>query len=198
VTFEFHPVTPDRWPDLDRLFSAAPETRDGDPPKCWCMEWRLPRAQWEAQQGEGNRRAMQAFIESGQVPGILAYAEGEAVAWCSISPRAQHSGLKEMGSYRWFENPEVWTVTCFYVRGESRGQGLMTALLQAAVDYAKEHGARVVEGHPVDPETTEDAEFGLYMGTAPTFRKAGFVEVARGAYNRPVMRYYVEQRQPAS
>ena len=31
----FHEVTPDRWPDLERLFSAK-----GGPAYCWCMPFR--------------------------------------------------------------------------------------------------------------------------------------------------------------
>ena len=156
------------------------------------MEWRLARAVWEEGRGEGNRQAMQGFIESGQVPGILAYAEGEAVAWCSISPRAQHVGLQALGSYRRFDNPEVWTVTCFYIHDGFRGQRLMPALLEAAVEYATEQGAQMVEGYPVDEQSEQVGTGpGLYLGTASVFQKAGFVEAARGAYNRPVMRYYV-------
>ncbi|HEU4759635.1 MAG TPA: hypothetical protein VFT91_06595, partial [Dehalococcoidia bacterium] len=73
---EFHPVTRERWPDLDRLFAASAAEDLGNPSRCWCMEWRLAsHAQWVEQAGEGNRRAMKAHIESGEVPGILAYVD---------------------------------------------------------------------------------------------------------------------------
>lgn len=32
---EFLPVTPERWPDLARLFEGR-----GGPKYCWCMVWR--------------------------------------------------------------------------------------------------------------------------------------------------------------
>lgn len=156
--FSYHPVTPDRWPDLEGLFSAAGETGQGSPARCWCMEIRRPLDEWRAQQGGGNRRAMKMLVESGQVPGILAYADGEPVAWCSIAPRPQFVGLKEIGQFRRFDNPDVWTVSCFYVRDDFQGHGLMEKLLRAAVERATAHGAKVVEGYPVDPQSPEERE----------------------------------------
>jgi GNAT superfamily N-acetyltransferase len=133
------------------------------------------------------------MIASGRVPGILAYDGARPVAWCSISPRAQHDGLQAMGAYRNFANPDVWLVSCFYVAEAARGRGMMARLLEAGIAYAREHGAKVVEGYPGD-ERSEGPGPGLYMGTASTFARLGFVEVARGAYNRPVMRCYLEPR----
>ncbi|MGE5719191.1 MAG: GNAT family N-acetyltransferase [Nocardioidaceae bacterium] len=36
------------------------------------------------------------------------------------------------------------------MRREHRGSGIGVALLEAAVDWAAQHGASVLEGHPVD------------------------------------------------
>jgi GNAT superfamily N-acetyltransferase len=155
------------------------------------MEWRRPRDEWEANRGEGNRQAMRALIDAGTVPGILAYDGDEPVGWCSISPRAQHRGLEAVGSYRNFANPDVWLVSCFYISHAARGRGMMACLLDEATSYAKQHGAKVVEAYPGD-DSVEGPGPGLYLGSVGTFSRAGFVEVARGVYNRPVMRYYVE------
>lgn len=194
MRFEFHPMTSERRPDLDRLFSASKVGHGGEPCNCWCMEWRLPRAEWEAGKGEGNREAMRRFIDSGQAPGILAYSGSEPVAWCSIAPRPQLPGLKAIGKYRNFDNPDVWLVSCFYVSEAARGRGLMKRLLEAALAYATERGAKVVDGYPVEPQTVEDPERTLYWGLDTVFRELGFVEVARAAGRRPVMRYVVEQQ----
>jgi hypothetical protein len=50
--FTFYPVTPERWPDLERLF--GPRGACGG---CWDMWWRAERSTFEAQQGDGNRAA---------------------------------------------------------------------------------------------------------------------------------------------
>ncbi len=64
---EIHPLTLDRWPDLEALFS-----QERAPNECWCMWWRIPRAEWQRQKGEGNRLALKRIVESGEVPGLLA------------------------------------------------------------------------------------------------------------------------------
>ncbi len=188
-TVEFRPVTRERWPDLDRLFQASAGEELGNPSRCWCMEWRLPsRAAWEQQAGEGNRVAMRGFIESGQVPGMLAYVDGEPAGWCSVSPRPTLIGLREVGQYRRFEDPTVWCIICFYVPEQRRGRGLMKALLGAAVEYATGQGARIVEAYPVTPEAFGDGA----GGSIPVFEQAGFVDVARISDRQRVMRYYAE------
>ena len=53
------------------------------------MWWRITRGQFEEQQGEGNRQAMQTIVESGEIPDILLYEGREPVGWCSVAPRAR-------------------------------------------------------------------------------------------------------------
>lgn len=193
---EFHPVTLERWPDLEALFQAADETEAGNPAGCWCMEWRMDRATWREGSGEPNRRAMKRFIAEGNVPGILAYHGGETIGWCSIAPRRTLFGLKEVAEYRNFENPDVWSVSCFYVPPRARGKGMTSALLRAAVEHAAARGAKIVEGYAAEGES--------FMGRLSTFEKAGFEIVGppgklKGEYEeysgrQRVVRYYVEGR----
>jgi hypothetical protein len=43
-------------------------------------------------------------------------------------------------------------VSCFVVRRAHRGSGIGVALLEAAVDWAAQHRASVLDGHPVDTD----------------------------------------------
>lgn len=183
---EFHPVTEERWADFEALF--GPRGACGG---CWCMWWRLKRSEFDAQKGEGNRLAMKAIVESGEVPGILAYSGGEPVGWCSIGPREVFGSLQRSRILKPVDEQPVWSVVCFYVVKEYRRKGVTGALLRAAVDYARAHGARIVEGYPVDPVKPTMPDPFVYHGLASTFRKAGFVEVARRSETRPIMRYDV-------
>ena len=189
-SLEFHPVTPGRWPDLDRLFSESAGEELGNPSRCWCMEWRLSsHKKWEDGQGEPNRKAMRRFVAGRQVPGILAYIDGEPAGWCSVSPRPTLIGLKAVGQYRRFDDPSVWVVVCFYVPENRRGQGLMGRLLEAAVRFAVANGARIVEGYPADARYAGDGA----GGTIDVFQRAGFVEVTRVREHQAVMRYYTDR-----
>jgi hypothetical protein len=59
------------------------------------------------------------------------------------------------------------------------------------VGYAVRHGARIVEGYPVDPKTPRIPAAFAWTGLASAFRQAGFVEVLRRSETRPIMRYTV-------
>ena len=91
LNLDFHPVTPERWSDFETLFGER-----GACGGCWCMWWRLKRSEFEKQKGEGNKRAMKKIITSGEVPGVLAYKDGQPVAWCSVGPREVFSALGKM------------------------------------------------------------------------------------------------------
>jgi GNAT superfamily N-acetyltransferase len=182
---EIHPVSPERWRDLETLF--GPEGADGG---CWCMWFRLRRRDFGRSSGEQNRQAMKDIVDSGEAPGLLAYAGGEPVGWVSLSPREKLPHLEHSRKLKRVDDQPVWSIVCFVVDGRFRRRGLMTKLLQAAIDYARQRGAKIVEAYPVEPRGRL-ADGAGYTGIASVFRKAGFVEVLRRVKHQPIMRYLV-------
>ncbi len=183
---EFHPLTPERWRDLEALFGER-----GASGGCWCMWFRTQRSQWQRQKGEGNRRAFKGIVDSGEVPGLLAYAGGQPVGWCAVAPRESYSALERSRVLKRIDDEPVWSVVCFFVAKPFRRRGVTTALLKAAVDYCKARGARIIEGYPIDPRDSGMPAAFAYPGLAASFRGAGFVEVLRRSEQRPIMRYLV-------
>ena len=59
-------------------------------------------------------------------------------------------------------------------REDGAAIGVASALLDAAVAYAAEHGAAILEGYPVDTRGTRISSASVYTGTAGMFRRAGF------------------------
>jgi hypothetical protein len=59
-------------------------------------------------------------------------------------------------------------------------------LAAAAVEFARDRGARALEGYPIITEGATADE--LHVGTVNTFRAAGFTEVGRPTKRRVVMR----------
>jgi GNAT superfamily N-acetyltransferase len=184
-TLEYHPATAERWQDLEKLF--GPRGAYGG---CWCMWWRIARSQFSKQAGESNKQALKHIIDSGEIPGILAYANGEPVGWCSLAPREAFPSLERSRTLKRVDDQPVWSIVCFYVARPYRGKGLMVDLLKAAIAYAKEQGATIIEGYPVESHNNLPP-VSNYMGIASAFRKAGFVEVERRSEKRPIMRYTV-------
>jgi GNAT superfamily N-acetyltransferase len=66
-----------------------------------------------------------------------------------------------------------------WVRGTARGEGVAAALLDAAVDWAREQGAKTLEAYPVEvePGATMNAE-SAYTGTIAMFERTGFKVVS--------------------
>jgi GNAT superfamily N-acetyltransferase len=75
----------------------------------------------------------------------------------------------------------------FYVRRTYRGQGVMGALIDAAVSASAAAGAPILEAYPVDTAVPEHTR-NLFMGVASSFARRGFEVVARRQPDRPMMR----------
>ncbi len=183
---EFHTLTPDRWRDLESLFGER-----GACGGCWCMWWKLKRSEFVKSKGVANKKRFKKLVDSGKVPGVIAYSGDEPVAWCALAPRDQYDTLSRSRILKPVDDAAVWSVVCFFVARPFRRRGLTSRLLRAAVQYAAENGAKVVEGYPVDPKSGRMADAFAYTGLASMFRSAGFVEVLRRSPTRPIMRYYV-------
>jgi GNAT superfamily N-acetyltransferase len=155
------------------------------------MWWRLTRSEFNEKKGDGNRASLKKIVASGEVPGLLAYARGLPVAWCSIGPRENYPVLARSRVLARVDDRPVWSVVCFFIAKPYRRKGLTLALLRAAITYAKKRGAVVVEGYPVEPRGGATADAFAFTGLSSTFRRAGFVEVARRSETRPIMRFFI-------
>ena len=184
---EVRPLTPERWPDLEKLFGPG-----GAYGGCWCMWFRLRRKEFAQNSGKQNRQAMKEIVDSGEPPGLLACVDGEPVGWVSLAPRDKFTHLERSRTFKRVDDQPVWSIVCFFVAKPYRGQGLMEKLLEAAIRYAADRGAKIVEGYPVEPGERLSGYSG-YTGIVSTFRKAGFAEVLRRADRRPIMRYAIER-----
>ena len=184
---QFHPVTPDRWKDFEKLFGP-----NGACAGCWCMWRRVPRAEFTQKHYAGNKRAIKKIITTGQEPGMLAYADSEPIGWCAIAPREVYPSLDRSNVLQRVDDQPVWSVTCFYIARGYRKHGVTALLLQATIQFARQHGAKIVEGYPIDAGGEKKSTTSVFTGVASTFAQAGFVEVARRSPTRPIMRYFIK------
>jgi GNAT superfamily N-acetyltransferase len=180
------PVTPEHWDDLETLFGLR-----GAYGGCWCMFWRLPSAQFTRQSGEGNRQALQQIVNSGEVPGLLAYVDETPVGWVSVAPRTTFTRLERSRVLKAVDDLPVWSVVCFFVEKKYRRLGLTVELLKAAAAFAAEHGASILEGYPIDVGDGKYPDAYAYTGLVAAYEKAGFTEVARRSERRPIMRIHL-------
>ena len=157
------------------------------------MWWRLPTPAFRAGHGEGNRRAFLRYVEEGHVPGLLAYDGARAIGWIAVELREAYVRLARSRNLAPVDDTPVWSITCFFVDRAHRRRGVARALIAAAVAHARAAGARLVEAYPRDPGKGA-VPASLYTGVPSTFRGLGFVEVARRAPHRPILRLNVSRR----
>ena len=181
--FVVRPLTPGRWKDLERLFGER-----GACGGCWCMWWRLSRSEFAKQKGAGNKRAFKKIVDSGEVPGLLAYQRGEPIGWCGIGPRERFPALERSRILKRVDDQPVWSVACFFVARPYRRKGVTRRLLLAAKQYARKQGATVLEGYPVDPGKSAMPDVFAWTGFASAFQASGFQEILRRSEKRPILR----------
>jgi len=186
INLNFHPLTPERWDDFVKLFGER-----GACGGCWCMWWRLKRSDFEKQKGGINKEAMKKIVLSGKIPGLLAYNGDEPVGWCSSGPREDFSALERSRVLKRVDDEPVWSVVCFFIAKPYRKMNLSLELLKASVEYAREKGAGIVEGYPIEPRKDKYPDAFAYTGFLSIFKDTGFVEVERRSETRPIMRYYI-------
>jgi GNAT superfamily N-acetyltransferase len=184
----FHPLTIDGWKDLESLFGER-----GACGGCWCMWWRLKRSEFEQQKGKKNKAALKKIVKSGQAPGILAYSEGRPIAWCSIGPRDTFPALERSRVLKRIDDKPAWSIVCLFIARGFRKKGISSAIIKAAVAYAKRKGARIVEGYPIEPKKGRWPDAFVWTGVPSAYLKAGFKEVHRGSPTRPIMRCVVKR-----
>jgi len=189
LALTFHPAARSRWSDVEELFGER-----GACGGCWCMFWRLPRKQFDASKGTGNKRAFRRLITSGAEPGLLAYHGDEPIAWCAVAPREQYIALDRSRILQPVDEKPVWSVSCLFIKKPYRRQGVSSRLLRAAVEFAAQRGGSIVEGYPVEPSMEKMPDPFLWHGVPSAFRAAGFKEVLRRSKSRPIMRFSVRRR----
>lgn len=188
VEIRIEPASPERFDDAQHALSGG-----GDGRGCQCQWWTLTNADFQRTPIEQRAELFRDEMAESVAPGLIAYVDGEAAGWVRVGPRTRQVRLGRTKNFTaasrepW-DDPDVWAVTCFVVRREHRGLGLNARLLEAAVAFAKRHGARLIEAYPLDPDAgSKKSSSALFHGVVSTFRDAGFTEVGRPRPDLAVM-----------
>ena len=157
------------------------------------MLWRLKRSEFEKQKGDQNKTAFKAVVDSGQAPGILAYANGSPIGWCAVAPRETYPALDRSRVLKRIDDKPVWPIVCLFIARPYRRKGVSVELLKAASEYIRHRDGKIVEGYPVEPRKDAMPDAFAWTGIASAFLEAGFVECERRSDSRPIMIRNVRQ-----
>jgi GNAT superfamily N-acetyltransferase len=181
--------------DIQVVFGAQ-----GDARRCQCQRYKLAfRESWRSvgAQQLAARLGEQTHcgVPGATTTGLVAYLGPEPVGWCAVEPRSAYTGLARTFRVPWEGRSEdkadngVWAVTCFVTRAGFRRRGISRALARATVAFARDRGARAIEGYPMLTEPGQEVAWGeLHVGSRRIFADAGFIEVGRPTIRRVVMR----------
>ena len=188
------PANEASWRDLQAIFGVRGYTA-----VCQCQWFRARDRPWNEIPREelAARLRLQTGCgdpQSKTTSGLVGYVDGEPVGWVAVGPRTafprlpiRRVALKARG-----EDPDdstVWSVVCFATRAGYRRRGVMRALVQPAIEFARERGARALEAYPMITEPGKEITWGeVHVGTRSIFEDAGFTEVANPTPRRVVMR----------
>jgi GNAT superfamily N-acetyltransferase len=189
------PANEASWDDLRAIFGNR-----GYAAYCQCQKYKMRSwAEWRSLQVSGRMQRLEAethcgFPNARTTSGLVAYLDGEPVGWCAVEPRTAYPRLLRT-PVPWQDRDEnktddgVWAVICFATRAGFRRRGIARALARATVAFARERGARAIEGYPMVTEPGQEVTWGeLNVGSQSIFVDAGFVEASRPTLRRVVMR----------
>lgn len=182
------------WEDLQTVFGVR-----GAAARCQCQRYKLaPKEAFRNFPVEERADRLRRQTDAGNpgsgttTSGLVAYLDGEPVGWCAVEPRPRFTGLLRNNRVPWDGRDEdkadetVWAVTCLLTRAGFRKRGVSRALARAAVDFARERGARALEAYPIVTKDVIVEE--LHVGTKSVFADAGLTVVSRPSARRLVMR----------
>lgn len=182
----FEPLTDVTWKAFEQLFGPR-----GACAGCWCMTWRLTKADYELSKGDGNKSKTKKLAHSREPVGVLAFHGNKPVGWCAVAPREKYTRLEKSRVLKPVDDQPSWCVSCFFIDKSCRMKGLSVPLLKAAVDYAGTFGAKIIDGYPIEPKEKKMPDVFAWTGILSSYLKAGFVEVERHSPSRPIVRYYL-------
>lgn len=193
------PANEATWDDIQAVFGVR-----GQAASCRCQWYKTAPRTWDGQnpalmtQERAGQLRVQTAADHPDSPvtsGLVAYVDGEPAGWVAVEPRTAYPRLQRKPLV-WKDRPgedksdtAVWALTCFVVRVGFRRRGLMLALARAAIDFARDRGARALEAYPLQVDAGQDVAWGeLFVGKDTVLAEAGFREVTHPTQRRSVMR----------
>ena len=166
------------WHDVEQLFGRA-----GASNGCWCQYWILG-ADYTRRERSQNMHDLAEQVDSSHA-GLVAYRNGEPLAWARFTPRSQLDWLLRRFSRYDFGNEAAWSLSCFFIAPKPRRHGVMTELVKFAAGWGRDHDT-MIEGYPIDTGV-DGATRNVFPGVLSAFLNVGFIETGRLGKDRAVV-----------
>jgi GNAT superfamily N-acetyltransferase len=200
------PANEASWPDIQAIFGVR-----GSSAVCWCQRYKLkPKEAFGKVPARDRAARLREQTHCGDptsptTSGLIGFLDGEPVGWCAVEPRPAYFGLVRVFRVPWEGRSEdksdasVWSVTCILLRAGFRRKRISYDLVRSAVGFARDRGARALEGYPRITQPGQDVTWDeIHVGSRAMFAAAGFSEVNHPTPRRVVMRIDFEANHATS
>jgi hypothetical protein len=171
------------WKEFETLMGEK-----GGCGNCWCMYFRLPYKDFQANKPDGNKKLMKQLVNKGMPLGLIASINNEPVGWIALAPREDYMRMENSRSFKRIDDKPVWSITCFFIKKAFRHVGLSSELIKGAVDLAKKKKIKTLEAYPAIPYAEKVPHPFLWVGVLSSFIKNGFSIVQQNSKSRAMVR----------
>lgn len=163
---------------MDAFFRLHSEEHGGG--WCFCVAWYVPTWEgWRDRTAAKNRSLLRKILKQGHYDGYLLFSGDEPMGWCQCLPRSKLPKLES--TYALSPEPDVWAMTCFFIRKDARGKGWSHFFINGILEDLTQRGISRVQAFPRRMATfaADDA----WTGPEAIFVKAGFIILRPHARN---------------
>ena len=170
MPLHIQPFTPARLPQWLAFFEGDAFSHHPSWASCYCQCFHEDHrvVKWSERTAAQNRTIAIRRAGDATMQGWLALDGDTVVGWCNAGPRALFHALDEEPIP---QAAETGTILCFLVAPARRGQGIATALLQAACDGLRAQGLKFAEANPRVDSTDVGSN---HYGPLAMYLAAGF------------------------
>jgi predicted GNAT family acetyltransferase len=164
IKLKFESLGPGNWKQFEILMGEK-----GGCGNCWCMYFRLPYKDFQANKPDGNKKMMKQLVNKGLPQGLIASMNEEPVGWIAMAPREDYMKLETSRVFKRVDDKPVWSITCFFIKKQFRHRGLSQTLIKGAIDFAKKKKIKTLEAYPAVPYSKKVPAPFLWVGVLSSF-----------------------------
>ena len=183
IKLKFDSLSASNWKQFEILMGEK-----GGCGNCWCMFFRLPYKDFQANKPDGNKKLMKQFVNKGMPQGLIASINNDPVGWIAMAPREDYMKIGNSRVFKRIDDKQIWSITCFFIKKEFRHKGLSQQLIKGAVDFAKKKKIKTLEAYPAIPYSEKVPPPFLWVGVLSSFIKNGFKIVQQNSKSRAMVR----------
>lgn len=175
MTIELRQLSTSTFSDFE-----AATTLDKSKP-CYCSWWHIKPQTEEAYDDEKRkgtnkfRDCMEAKMNTGFHMGVMAYENGEPIAWVAVGPLPEFYWAWKRVAALGASAEKTAAIMCFNTVPKHRGKQKTVPVLEALVDYGRQQGWTGIEAYPFDDVAiAKQGAAILWPGRPEEFLDAGY------------------------